>query len=295
MFYTLEDYTNINSIYTLPKPVLDIISDLSQRFGTTILSDNIVKIRGSRNSSYKQINNNSDESWKTTFKPTVLIESGGKINELRISLNKLSTKNYDSTCLFIIDKIKALESEEVVSFITIFKDTISVNQMFSNLYAKIYKIMIDVFPELFSDSLHLIISDYSDSISKIQMIDPNENYDNFCINNKENDKRKTIAKFITYAIDNDLIKIDFFFSIIDSLFDIVLSFIKEDDKTYQVEEITENIFILLTQQAKILSNLPTHIKEIIITLSAKSAKDHPSISSRSIFKYMDIVDMIKLI
>lgn len=295
MFYTLEDYTNINSIYTLPKPVLDIISDLSQRFGTTILSDNIVKIRGSRNSSYKQINNNSDESWKTTFKPTVLIESGGKINELRISLNKLSTKNYDSTCLFIIDKIKALESEEVVSFITIFKDTISVNQMFSNLYAKIYKIMIDVFPELFSDSLHLIISDYSDSISKIQMIDPNENYDNFCINNKENDKRKTIAKFITYAIDNDLIKIEFFFSIIDSLFDIVLSFIKEDDKTYQVEEITENIFILLTQQAKILSNLPTHIKEIIITLSEKSAKDHPSISSRSIFKYMDIVDMIKLI
>lgn len=295
MFYTLEDYTNINSIYTLPKPVLDIISDLSQRFGTTILSDNIVKIRGSRNSSYKQINNNSDESWKTTFKPTVLIESGGKINELRISLNKLSTKNYDSTCLFIIDKIKALESEEVVSFITIFKDTISVNQMFSNLYAKIYKIMIDVFPELFSDSLHLIISDYSDSISKIQMIDPNENYDNFCINNKENDKRKTIAKFITYAIDNDLIKIDFFFSIIDSLFDIVLSFIKEDDKTYQVEEITENIFILLTQQAKILSNLPTHIKDIIITLSEKSAKDHPSISSRSIFKYMDIVDMIKLI
>ena len=137
-----------------------------------------------------------------------------------------------------------------------------------------------------------ILKTYSDSISNIRWVDQKDNYDEFCKNNKENDKRKTIAAFITQLYEAGLVRADTIFSITDSFFTFVREYSKEENKIYEVEEITENIYVLLTQQKELLMNIPKIIYEKIVELSQKKAKEDPSISSRAIFKYIDIIEKI---
>jgi hypothetical protein len=138
MLFTIQDYNNIKTNFILPETVSAIISSLSSRFGDTISTNEKSKPRISRN---------SGESWKTMseFKPTVVIEKSNKnnkINDVRVSLNKLSVKNYDLTSKLIIEKLRDIiqTSEEDLSlFMTTLIDIISTNKIFSELYAKFYK------------------------------------------------------------------------------------------------------------------------------------------------------------
>jgi len=282
MSYTLQDYQQIQTLFVLPDSVMEIISTLSAKFGVAQFIESKPK-RHQRGT----------DSWKTDFKPTaVLGKIGDKMNEMRVSLNKLSVKNYEITSEFIVNKMKELNSEEIQSFMIIFMDVISTNKMFSSLYSKIYKKIVEDFPDIFSQTLDSIIKTYSDSISNIRWVDQKDNYDEFCKNNKENDKRKTIAAFITQLYEAGLVRADTIFSITDSFFTFVREYSKEENKIYEVEEITENIYVLLTQQKELLMTIPKIIYEKIVELSQKKAKEDPSISSRAIFKYIDIIEKI---
>lgn len=282
MSYTLQDYQQIQTLFVLPDSVMEIISTLSAKFGVAQFIESKPK-RHPRGT----------DTWKNDFKPTaVLGKIGDKMNEMRVSLNKLSVKNYEITSEFIVNKMKELNSEEIQSFMTIFMDVISTNKMFSSLYSKIYKKVVEDFPDIFSQTLDSILKTYSDSISNIRWVDQKDNYDEFCKNNKENDKRKTIAAFITQLYEAGLVRADTIFSITDSFFTFVREYSKEENKIYEVEEITENIYVLLTQQKELLMNIPKIIYEKIVELSQKKAKEDPSISSRAIFKYIDIIEKI---
>ena len=76
----------------------------------------------------------------------------------------------------------------------------------------------------------------------------------------------------------------------NTLLTLVQEYMTSSDKTVEVDEITENIYILLTQQESILNHIPEEIQEKIIDLSKMKAKDQPGLSSRAIFKYVDIVE-----
>jgi hypothetical protein len=62
----------------------------------------------------------------------------------------------------------------------------------------------------------------------------------------------------------------------------------------EVEEITQNIFLLVSQSHSHLKSMVewNDVIENIRVLSLMKAKDKASLSSRSIFKYMDIMDKI---
>jgi hypothetical protein len=264
---------------------MEIISTLSAKFGVAPIIDSKPKRQNRRGP--------TEDSWKTDFKPTTILgKTGDKMNEIRVSLNKLSVKNYESTSEFIVNKIRELDSEAIKSFMTIFIDVISTNKMFSPLYSKMYKNILEEFPDIFLQTLDSILQTYTDSISTIRWVDQKDSYDEFCKNNKENDRRKAIAIFITNLYETALVTSDKIFSMIDSFSHVILEYIKDENKTYEVEEITENIYLLLTQQKELLMNIPSGIHDTIVGLSQKKAKDDPSISSRAIFKYMDIIEKI---
>jgi hypothetical protein len=289
MLFTIQDYNNIKTNFILPETVSAIISSLSMRFGDTISTNEKSKPRISRN---------SGESWKTMpeFKPTVVIEKSNKnnkINDVRVSLNKLSVKNYNLTSELIIEKLRDIiqtSEEDIALFMTTLIDIISTNKIFSELYSKFYKKITEEFPDVFMNSTESIINKYMVSIDEIRQVDQKLSYDDFCKNNKENDKRKTLASFINNLTNCGLIPLNSLFFMINTLLDNVFIQIKEDNKTIEVDEITENIYILLTQQSSILSEISSEINEKVLKLSLKKAKEDPSISSRAIFKYMDIIE-----
>jgi hypothetical protein len=293
--YTLNDYQSIKSTFILQQSSLDIINELAKKFGGLVQTEQIrpkPKMRGG----YKQTNGSStDDSWQTMrdFKATVVLDKQDKTNDIRVALNKLSMKTYDTTSELIIEKLKEIvnseDKEEIQKTTTTIYNTISTNKTFSAIYAKFYKTLIEIFPDLFSASL--IPKNFIDSISTLRNVDT-KNFDEFSAYNKENDKRKATALFINNLVAIDAMPLSELFFLTNSLLAMVNGFIREPNKTNEVEEITENIYILLTNNKMILDKLPDDIKTNVEEIAKMKLKEWPSITSRVIFKYVDIVEKL---
>jgi hypothetical protein len=77
--------------------------------------------------------------------------------------------------------------------------------------------------------------------------------------------------------------------------DIIFQYVDLPNKTNEVEEITENLFILVPGSKSVCNDQVewTMILDNINTISKLKSKDKQSLSSRAIFKYMDILDQLK--
>lgn len=287
--YTLSDYQTIPNAntYVLPTHVMDIIARLSQLFGTTFSTPVYTesKPRIQRQQTPK-------EEWKTDFKATTIIEKGDKFTDIRTALNKLSPKNYDATSEFILEKVKELIADEAFETSTMVTNIIDIMRTSKiAVYPKFYKVLVDTFP-IFAQSVDQLQESYMASMSNIKYVDQNSDYNAFCANNKENDRRKATADFITHLAPLGLIPHNKITFMTDVLVDLVHTYMKDTDKTGEVDELTENIFILMGALIK-SSNVPKDLNDKVLYLSQRKVKELPSISSRAIFKYVDLIERLE--
>jgi hypothetical protein len=130
------------------------------------------------------------------------------------------------------------------------------------------------------------------SMASIKHVDQNGDYDAFCANNKENDRRKATAEFITHLAPLGLIPHNKISFMTNTLVDRVQTLMNETDKTGEVDELTENIFLLMTSLIP-LSQVPEDLQQKVLSLSQRKVKELPSMSSRAIFKYVDLMEKIE--
>jgi hypothetical protein len=100
---------------------------------------------------------------------------------------------------------------------------------------------------------------------------------------------------VVYLAEYNLITTDELLHIIEQLFDTVISNIDIEHKTVLIEEVTENLFIFMINSYPFLKS---HEKWNVLIdklnqCSKLKAREHKSISSRIVFKYMDIQDALK--
>ena len=288
--YTLSDYQTIPNAntYVLPTHVMDIIARLSQLFGTTFSTPVYTESKPR----IQRQQQRPKEEWKTDFKATTIIEKGDKFTDIRTALNKLSPKNYDATSEFILEKVKELIADEAFETSTMVTNIIDIMRTSKiAVYPKFYKVLVDTFP-IFAQSVDQLQESYMASISNIKYVDQNSDYNAFCANNKENDRRKATADFITHLAPLGLIPHNKITFMTDVLVDLVHTYMKETDKTGEVDELTENIFILMGALIK-SSNVPKDLNDKVLYLSQRKVKELPSISSRAIFKYVDLIERLE--
>jgi hypothetical protein len=291
--------------YQLPESIQKILKVLSDSLSPTDTNDSkkpIVK-------SNKQFQPKAEDwsavrSYKTTKIPEVKEGTEKSIKDIRIALNKFSNKNAETQHDIIVGLIKQVisESKEVEEdtkkVCTLIFDIVSANEFYSTLYAKLYKDLIGIFPE-FSEKMVDILDKYKDSFNNIKVVDPNVDYDGFCDNVKSNDLRRAMSTFIINLAKNLAISDTDVLNIILYLEELVLKYAEELDKSPVVEEITENIFIFVTQGNKRLNTTAIWKEQIIPNIHAisKLRKTDPvkykSMSSRATFKFMDIIDELK--
>jgi hypothetical protein len=284
--YTLSEYQSIPNAnaYVLPAQVIDIINRLSHLFGTTFSTPVYTEPKPRV---YRQ--QRPKEEWKTDFKATTIVDKSDKMTDIRTALNKLSPKNYDATSEFILEKVKDLVEDttfETSTLITNIVDIMRISKI--AVYPKFYKTLVETFPH-FANSLDQIQESYMASMDQIKYVDQNADYNAFCANNKENDRRKATAEFITHLCPLGLIPHNKIAFMTNSIVDRVQTLMKETDKTGEVDELTENVFILMSSLIK-LSQVPEDIQEKVLYLSQRKVKELPSISSRAIFKYVDLIE-----
>jgi hypothetical protein len=313
--YTLEDINQIvfeGFDYKLNDETLKIISEIALQVGspdyvrTPVFQkrENFTKLEstsqnklGKRTKPTEILN---DEDWAAirTEKPQMKSsDEKTNIEEIRINLNKLTDKNYidiRNKILVIMDKL--LESgctqEEIGKISTIIFDIASTNRFYSKIYAGLYSELSTKY-EIMMTTIETNLQQFTDLFNNIRYVDPKINYDEFCEINKINEKRKSLAVFYLNLMSNGIIKKEVIISITLNLLNQFYTFLNEENKKNEIDELTETI-ALLYKKDFYSSDITVHefsVNNFIEHIAKSKVKDYKSLTNKSLFKFMDLIDM----
>ena len=146
-----------------------------------------------------------------------------------------------------------------------------------------------MFSEIFTQNYN----SYSALFKNIQYVNPDIDYNQFCVNNVANEQRKAMSAFFVNLNLSGVIPAENIAIILKELFESVLSLMIQTNKSNEVCEIVENIAILYTTkelpETKVVWTNEEHtLAEVILKLGQTKMKTYPSLPSKAIFKFMDL-------
>ena len=257
---------------------------------------------GVRNRRGKALEITTDEDWnsiKTTTKVEEKDAFSTQIDSIRVYLNKITDKNYIDMRNKIIDLIDKLiienitaENLSILSYILF--DIASTNRYYSKIYADLYSDLSKKY-EVIKTTFEKNLEKFTDLFNNIEYVDPDTNYNRFCEINKINEKRKALASFYFNLMTNNIISKTQIKDIIKNLLSQIFAFISQDDKKSEVDELTETVIILYkkelydTDYSKEIEGYT--INEIVHKIANSKVKDYKSLTQKSLFKFMDLIDM----
>jgi hypothetical protein len=314
MYYTLEEISILidDNKYALNKETQGILELLKTEVASyaNVQMENPVKKYGEKSNEqrtrYKKTPEVLDAKWdkQPVFKGMKKEEKMGidkYIDEIRILLNKISDKNYETNKDSIIKKIKECleenndKNEDIKKVVTVLFDIAKSNKFYSEIYAKLYKELIDKF-SFFNDMIVPFVNQFMDSLNTLEYVDSSVDYDGFCNYNKMNENRRASMAFIVNLMRN---KVELPIHILDIVIHfqkLALSFIDEENRVNEVDEITEILNIVILMVYESYKNEDKWMNEILPNIrmfSTYKIKEKKSLSSRSIFKYKDMFDKLK--
>jgi len=292
--------------YKLDEPTEQIIANLANLLG-------IINANQYTNSSVGKSSNNDmttssikrqktsfnrkdkemEDSWlQPAFKTTKIEKKEGTMNEIRTCLNKMSQKNYETNKTLLQELIRTSDPVHLPAIANNIFDIASTNKFYSEIYANLYKELLQEFP-IFGEILQTFILAFTETMRDIHYVDPASNYDDFCAYNKKNDARKATGVFITNLCKKGVLPIQTLSDIILQIQTIMNEYMMSADRTNEVEEITENLFLLVCMHAELKTATPEQwliVLANIERISQCKARDHPSLTSRAVFKHLDMLD-----
>jgi len=321
--YNLNDFRDVTFggfDIKLPEETISIITELAQQVGSPTyiktpifekkemptMKESFERSGSDANFRKKRRGNQgmemvNDEDWETirTFQATKMVQKEGldaKFDTIRSCLNKISDKTYEEQCVKIIEVMDQLESGEndMLRIGNAVFEIASNNRFYSKLYADLYTRLIHKY-EIMNTVFENNLSSFLEVFTKIEYVNAEENYDLFCKINLDNEKRKALSTFFVNLSVTKIITDDKIIEFAANLLKQVLTFIDQENKKNEVHEIVENIAILYNKEifsnSKILMPTGETIVKTIERLAKSNAKSFVSFSNKSIFKFMDMVDM----
>jgi CRISPR/Cas system-associated protein endoribonuclease Cas2 len=260
----------------------------------------------------KNMESNNDD-WESlrTFQATKILEKSGfdlHIDSLRSLLNKISDKTYldiQEKIVLKMDEVLAETDfdEEVGNKVSIaFYDIAANNKFFSKIYADLYANIATKYPFM-KTHFNSKYATFIDDFKNMTFVDAKVNYDLFCEANKLNENRKANTQFFVNLASNGFLEKKLVVMNLKDLLELVMSMINQTEKKNEVDEITENVAILYKKDLidAVLDDPDCDeeeyevsgdsIADTVTILARSKAKDFKSLSNKSIFKYMDLVEM----
>ena len=306
-----------NNKYNIASP------PLSLGYGSSASNATATNIRRARNNKPSQI---TDDDWNMirTFQKTELRRVEGiekRIDTIRSLLNKLTETTFEMIKNEIFDEVKEIindgtgtgtgkneeeaavdettvavvdiDEENVTKIANSIFNTASSNIFYSGLYSKLFNELMS-YHKVFKGVFEKSFSEFVGLFKKIDYVDPSVDYNKFCENTKTNDKRRAMSTFIVNLMNEGVLHPDKVVDIITELQEMISSYIKVANKTNELEELNENIFILVTNGKDVLSNheewesIISRIK--FLSVLKVKMKEYPSVNNKLIFKNMDILE-----
>ena len=315
MIYSLDSINEIlfNGFdYKLPDETLEIISNLALQVGSPdyvktpvfqkrvnpMKVEPVQKEHFKKNKRSKAVEVVNDEDWETirTF------QINAQIDAIRVNLNKMTDKNYQDMRNKIIEVIDSLVADNIsVQDMAQLSATIfeiaSNNRFYSKIYADLYSELSNKY-EMMKTTFETNLEKFTDLFNTIDYVDPNINYDKFCEINKINEKRKSLAAFYLNLMSNGIITKKQIMEITRNLLAQLYKFSSQDDKKNEVDELAETVAILYKKDLYADDEGADYeqiegytIGEIIEKITNSKVKDYKSLTNKTLFKFMDLVDM----
>lgn len=328
--YTLEMYSSIafNGFeFTVPPETMDIITKLATQVGSpTYIKTPTFHVRTNTSSTnggggfgqtgaHKKRGKTQDvldsdwESIRTFHATKIETKSGidGVFDKLRVQLNKISDKNYEEMKGNIIGLLDALvedgaSPEDMSKIGNSLFDIAANNRFYSKLYADLYAELIqkyEIMGQVFQENYQSFLQQFEN----VECGDPDKNYDEFCRINKVNECRRALSLFFVNLTKNGILTKLQLVSTLHTLFVQMFKQVQVVGMQNEVNELAEIIGIIYSKQllaecSKEEGNvLQTQmrvegltIEEAIKTIAKSKPKVYPSLSSKTKFKFMDILD-----
>lgn len=266
-----------------------------------------------------------NSEWDTilSFQKTEMKKKEGielSIDNIRSALNKLTDKTYASMLANILKEIAALftaskedtsEEHNTVAVMdrvasSIF-NTASSNAFYSEIYARLFHDLMEkekepgheqfaVFRGIFEKNLASFMSLFE----TIEYCDPKKNYDKFCDINKANEKRKAMSLFIVNLMKIGIVEKSQVLGLMRQIQELMYSNMRQEGKTNEVDELAENLFIMVKHSHAVFSascdaetsgSFKSRVEQIA-EVSKMKIKSKPSITNKTIFKHLDMLDEI---
>jgi len=243
--------------------------------------------------------NNSTTTTFNVFKITTLEQKEGiekTFNDIQILLNKLSNKNYRENVTQILDHIQTnnlYDNDESIRKIAHFIFTVvSQNAFFSELYSTLFIEFQSQF-SIFQTILIEKVDEYIAGFRDFKYVESSDNYEDYCAFNKSNDARKATAAFFIHLMNKQALANESILRIIEVLQDIIIAKMETEQTAGDIDEIFEFLAIFMTNTKITLYDKTPHLLQNIETISKIAPKERKSVSSRTIFKAIDLYDKIR--
>ena len=129
----------------------------------------------------------------------------------------------------------------------------------------------------------------------IKIINPEDDYNLYCDNNKKNENRKCLSLFYVNLMKHEVFEKEKIIKIILLLIEKVEYNINKEKMSAVIEEIVNNLLILVENTYETLRTnekfeiIETHVEK----MSMASKRDFASLSSKIKFKYMDLIELME--
>jgi len=300
-----EDIINNGFVCTLPSETISIISTLAEEVGApTYVKTPVFEKRDMHKKRRIGNQNVTDSEWESIrdFKTTEINKRTGinkSIDDIRGIINKMALDNFEmkrDELFGLIDSI-LMEEESEVSMErvgVILFDMVSGNKFYSELYANLYKDLMDKY-DIFKSIFKRNFDQFLALFDTIKYINPDEDYDAYCDNNKVNEQRKALSMFFVNLMKHDIISHFDMIIIIEKLQSQINDYIHAADSCNKVEEVTENLFIIISNIKDELKNNAAYLNifKKIKQIANYSVKEKLSLSNKVIFKHMDLIDILE--
>jgi len=305
--YSLEEFAdialNLNK-HILPDDVLSIYDKLLKdlNINTRVIEHDQ---REQKERRYKRPKNNKPEllsSGKVVeFKQKEVVEKTDyekiMIN-IRGSLNKLSSKNYDTQIELIKSYLEELSSLNDESYFmecsNYLFDVASKNKFYSEMYATLYIELSKLYP-IFEERKEQFIIDCVEGLDTITYIDETQDYEGFCKNNKQNDIRRSMNTFLIHLYKKKQCNIQCILKMTTAIFDKIEVNKNTASQVHVIEELTEILYIFISE---LICEFKQHTSWDIILNNLTEytnikVSDYPGLTTRIKFKFMDMMDIVK--
>ena len=286
-YYDVEKFGTVEEI---DEKTISLINNLAKRVGAPNYQKTPIFKKRVKYNKKNELNEWNDlRNFKITKLEKKVNDTDIIVDKIRSNLNKLTKDNYELIKTEIIDLINNdvdTNKEMLKEVVTCIFDIGKTNFFWSDIYAKLYKDLSDKFH--LNEIYKVDINTYTELFKDIEYVDPDDDYNSFCKNNKINENRKAFSKFLTFIMMEGLIEVSIVKNIVVDLLSKFNTFLNDKNKVHELDEVIANILIFATFDNGCLCELKLNDK--IEEISNMNSKAYPGLTQKIVFKCCDFVD-----